>query len=911
MAYQQTGPTFALCGTFSGTSIPASRWLIKFNHEMKGYRDQEGVIPPDTYLESLNMLLTDDAAEWAESHPDAIRLLAEPNPTAATVESFKTLFCERFPTKTVEVTPLSFDVELAELHQRTDESLSAYYKRVTGLMSRIGAKDRPPSTPSATPFTALESAMLDTILRAFIRGLNDQSIRQEATRGMASADRSLRNVYSLAEEARRTNLEVQKLREEDAKSNELRFYKSLVERNYPEQQVASLRASFQQKDQPQRQWSFHQEPSQRPPGPAFPPPSQPEDRPRPIYHSGPHAQAPPSVLAPNPSKGNVGRGGYSNVGPGNRFRNQPFQPTPKNLPNRSESNNPWINGSKVYAYDKDGRLCIRCGHLGHISKECQDDVLPAWEQSYLKELVFGSSAQVNFASASFGEFDGNVHPYGSRCSSTPPQFTPQASSSATSQMSGALLSPQSNSILYGVAGLSLTPADSHAVDTNLGESSGPNKRARVEDENIPPIQEANSVPRPQPYRQPAQQQPQVPPQANVNQPPFQAMPAPAQQSFPQPMPASQMPQPSVQIPAVDDRPKRKGQKRVGKKIEPQPLVGMFNDLIGKYDSPVSIRSVLQDNKVDMSWMDLLAWSPSVCRELKRLCTRVPKKRIPKPKPDQSYQIPFAQSNPNFQQQQFAQPFQPAPQQMPYQPQVPQVPFQQYSQPFAGTSSSITYDTERHTRFLSALVHLDKAFRILTEVLKADGSTCTLERKYTQADQGSDMNVISAGLVRFLGLTLLALADVGFKGLSMRTADHREAVLQHYVVLRLSVEGIVRDIKCFVAPELPHTTASGQTEYLSLILGLPWLYSVDARISIRQSTIMIGDATIGEKVRSVVGPELVFCKDHNLLMYPKSALAVPGRIVEEIEDASDSESSSSEEEDDLSDIEDDVPKKDFH
>lgn len=113
-----------------------------------------------------------------------------------------------------------------------------------------------------------------------------------------------------------------------------------------------------------------------------------------------------------------------------------------------------------------------------------------------------------------------------------------------------------------------------------------------------------------------------------------------------------------------------------------------------------------------------------------------------------------------------------------------------------------------------------------------------------------MNAICADLVRYLGLQLQPLEKVGFKGLSMRTADHRESVLQHWVWLRLAVEGIVRDIRCFVAPELPHTIAAGHTEYLSLILGLPWLYSVDAHISIRQSRFMIGDTTIGETVRAV-------------------------------------------------------------
>ena len=50
------------------------------------------------------------------------------------------------------------------------------------------------------------------------------------------------------------------------------------------------------------------------------------------------------------------------------------------------------------------------------------------------------------------------------------------------------------------------------------------------------------------------------------------------------------------------------------KTEPQPLAGMFNDLAGKYDSPISIREVLQRNKVDISWMDLVkSTRPALCR----------------------------------------------------------------------------------------------------------------------------------------------------------------------------------------------------------------------------------------------------------------------------------------------------------
>jgi len=50
--------------------------------------------------------------------------------------------------------------------------------------------------------------------------------------------------------------------------------------------------------------------------------------------------------------------------------------------------------------------------------------------------------------------------------------------------------------------------------------------------------------------------------------------------------AQQLP---FQFQATEDRTRRKGQKRVGKKAEPQPLVGMFNDALGRYDSPEFIR----------------------------------------------------------------------------------------------------------------------------------------------------------------------------------------------------------------------------------------------------------------------------------------------------------------------------------
>lgn len=164
----------------------------------------------------------------------------EEAPTQQTIDNLRSLSCERFPAKAVEVTPIPFNVELAELQQRTDEPLSSYYKRVTSLMQRVSAKDR----ATGTRLSLLESAMLDSIIRAFVKGITDHTIRQEAARSIASNDKSLRNIYNVAEETRRTNIEVQKLLEEGLRADELGFYKQLAESNMPKQKISTLLTSY-------------------------------------------------------------------------------------------------------------------------------------------------------------------------------------------------------------------------------------------------------------------------------------------------------------------------------------------------------------------------------------------------------------------------------------------------------------------------------------------------------------------------------------------------------------------------------------------------------------------------------------------------------------------------------------------
>ena len=751
----------------------------------------------------------------------------------------------------------------------------------------------------------LEEAMLEFVIKAFLRGLADPDVRREATRAVAAPDRLLRGAYTLAEEARRIKAEIQKLNDEEYKTKENELLRSIVQKTMSKSQLDNLVSSYQANagasstqynidslgklleklGQSQNQANNGTRPSNNDSN----------------HHHSDRYEPPPQprqYIAQNPNRPN-------GSGPDNRdsvLRKPSAFPrgNPRQIQDRSKSENPFINGSKPYSMKDDGPLCVRGGCYnsrkddGH---ECRP--LPAWEQAYLREIVFGTSPQVSFATAGYGECDGNVSPWTYPQEQVKPSVEPSSSSSSRSGVwtpSSESSASRANSVTFGVAKSLIPPlGESNAAEASYGESSGPNKRPHEDESQSQTVQNEPSQPQSQPQNQPQ----------NVTQ-------------------------------SADDRPKAKGKKRVGKKIELQPIVGLFNDSLGKYDSPMSIRQMLQRTKVDMSWMDLVAWSPAIGRELKRLCTRVAKKREKKlakqPQPPQVPSFPFGTFNPGM-----AQQYQPMPAAVPtqgpmqqtFQPQafVPQPAvmmqqpqqFQQPQQPQtgmgAGTSATgagpttmragssateaqvnaIEAQPDGHTKFLSTMVGAEKAFRIPGTV-RAGRVETKLDKREIQADQGSDMNVMSPPMVRKLKLTPRPLSDIGFKGLTMQTADHHESLLESYVGFDLCVEGIWRAIRCFVSP-----TVRGITEEPRLLLGLPWLYSVNAIISVRQSSIQIGDPSIGERVRYVTGPELVYHKDHSMLMYPKAIIRADEAFINSLD--SDSDESSDESEDDLSDIDD--------
>ncbi|KAI0995731.1 hypothetical protein K3495_g12450 [Podosphaera aphanis] len=129
-----------------------------------------------------------------------------------------------------------------------------------------------------------------------------------------------------------------------------------------------------------------------------------------------------------------------------------------------------------------------------------------------------------------------------------------------------------------------------------------------------------------------------------------------------------------------------------------------------------------------------------------------------------------------------------------------------------------------------------------------------------------------------------------------TADGNSSQLTEFCKLHICTQGVWRRIWCFIRPG---THDGGD---LHLLLGLPWLNDVDAKIFIRSSYIEIGDTAAGENLTKIQGPIFIPSIKHRLVLLPKDPRPVRhGRIPVRLQEESEhSESSSDQGSEDLSD-----------
>ncbi|KAI0991861.1 hypothetical protein K3495_g16326 [Podosphaera aphanis] len=108
------------------------------------------------------------------------------------------------------------------------------------------------------------------------------------------------------------------------------------------------------------------------------------------------------------------------------------------------------------------------------------------------------------------------------------------------------------------------------------------------------------------------------------------------------------------------------------------------------------------------------------------------------------------------------------------------------------------------------------------------------------------------------------------GLYVSTADGGATELKEFTCFDIGVSGIWRRVYAFIRPQ----NKKGSSE-LHLLLGLPWLYEVNAWISVRDSSILIGDEKTDGRQVSLNSPEFVPSSPHNLVLQPKAPVAYKG------------------------------------
>ena len=182
--------------------------------------------------------------------------------------------------------------------------------------------------------------------------------------------------------------------------------------------------------------------------------------------------------------------------------------------------------------------------------------------------------------------------------------------------------------------------------------------------------------------------------------------------------------------------------------------------------------------------------------------------------------------------------------------------------------------------LEANVHVnqnDKAWRmpgtVITE-LYGTKTAVELTPKEVLNDQGSELNVITLSLAFALQLPVQPLRFHGLEGgIHMNTADGSYHKLTEWVTMYFGVHGIYRAVEAFIRP-------NSENDEQLLILGLPYLYAVNAIFYIRDSQLWIGTGEDGEDQIMIQGPRFVPSTKQKLLLIPETKHAFEGAPVYE-------------------------------
>ena len=175
----------------------------------------------------------------------------------------------------------------------------------------------------------------------------------------------------------------------------------------------------------------------------------------------------------------------------------------------------------------------------------------------------------------------------------------------------------------------------------------------------------------------------------------------------------------------------------------------------------------------------------------------------------------------------------------FQFSISSVPTQDHGHIQISKKKTLNAVAKYHTQFLRTLKRTEKTFRIECTVIFEVGVSTVLKKTITQTDQKFEMNVISKHFLRQLKLPLNKLFEIGFEKLIMRTTDHKNTPLKYWTEFIIIIEKLNRLIREFVFSRVSIAEFFTSGHY-SLLLRLPWLYAVNAILSIKRFIITIED-----------------------------------------------------------------------
>ena len=761
------------------------------------------------WIKFVNALLIEEPAKWADNQPEMVAILQKMDPTEEDKERYASLLREGFPGEVkTELTQEEHENLVSSLRQSNGETLKEYYDRAKRLLVELSVKDN--NGANASPSFSTERMVLSQVIKQFVQGLWDEKLSRKVVLKYSSvtdpATRSLKGTYDAAERlannmvAKELQLQrdIEKAKQEKDAAVAGAVYEIMAggpnrNKGLRSLQAATnmtaenLTAAFASYVRPPRQ-QLNRVPSseriQDVTNEAQPPPATNIQ-----HHSG---YAPQDARAQQQAMNTLATHGAPSA-PQQRTNNYWQRKGNEDREFDAHSHpNPIINGSLVYNQLAHGVCCYRCGELGHTQFYCdapREKQLTPPAKKYIMALTGYNprprydpppeAAAVTVAVAA-APLPNQVT---QQQSSNAPNTSFQPTVAAANYYNGKPEDPPK------APPASTSQPCSYMYNPNKPTSDSYEPRAYsvqvgdvIDDGNMENeksrLLDCNSVT----LSSGAHEE-------NTNP---KVLAAKRRRTTDKEGSEDEIAR-LEDAPKVTDRPKKDGVKRKGKKKILKPIAGMINK------PEVSVEELLEKSVISLSALHLYQISPFFRDETRRL-TQAPRKRGKKKET-------VAEET----------------------AEVSKVDYAAVTPGEEGDGDPPAWALRDYRESAD----VDKTAFGVPAILSKDGNEPNIGLSYNicKADQGSDLVLIDDELARELKLRYRSTKDFSPRGVTMTVADGNHTRLNHWVIFQINVEGIKRMAWAFVNPRSTST---------KLLLGMPWLKSVDAVVMAKQKTIRIGD-----------------------------------------------------------------------